>query len=372
MNNYINDFQELTEIIDLEPEQLEEAWQITENVKAQKQQLQIYFQALGLVAFEEWLKKREPNLLVDRRQFSLLHPECAEAINAVFNLQVGEFKVCLIPTLSFSDELIDIPQEVIDIPAFAAHFYILVGVEDELQVAAVRGFARYDDLKNVTRSKSVLSDGNYEVSFANFNQQTDDLLLYLQCLSPVDIPLPAISDNHNDYLKDVRKILTQKAVNTGLWIQNKLDEVAEELSWNLLPTPSSLRRYPTTHGEDLENILTAIDDVEIPLEAARSYHNIELAETKLRLYALTWCLPETDGDWSLLVILGAISGSKSPLGVKLRISDLTKVLDEQVLEDSNSDNLYAQIVGKKQEKFLVTVTSTDGTQTSVLFEFRPE
>ena len=361
------------EIIHLESEQLEAAWKITDNFKFDDGKLQTYFQALGLVAFEEWLNKREPNLLIDKKQVSLLHPECSQVINAIFNLQVGEFKVCLIPTLSFSDELIDIPQEVINIPAFAAHFYILVGVEDELEVAAIRGFARYDKLKNVTSKKSVLSDGNYEVSLANFHQQTDDLLLYLQCLSPLDIPLPTISDNHNDYLQDAIKIFTQKAVNTGLWIQNQLDEVAEELSWKLLPAPSPLRKYQPTDGEYLDSILGEID-IEIPKRAARSYRDMTLAETKLRLYVLTWFLPETDGDWSLLVILGGIPGSSPPLGVKLRISDSTKVLDEEILEaDSNSDNLYTQIVGAKQEKFLVTVTSADGkVEISNLFEFRTE
>lgn len=128
-----------------------------------------------------------------------------------------------------------------------------------------------------------------------------------------------------------------------------------------------------TAAEDLDNILTEID-VEIPGEAARSYRDITLAETQLRLYVLTWCLPETEGDWSLLVILGAIPGNSPPLGVKLRISDSTEVLNEEVLEaDSNNDNLYTQIVGAKQEKFLVTVTSADGkVESSDLFEFRTE
>lgn len=371
MNDELLDFKELTEIIHLDSEQIEEAWQITENVQAKKGQLQIYFQALGLVAFEEWLKKREPNLSVDKKQVSLLYPEYAQAINAVYNLQVGEFKICLIPTLSFSDEIINIPQAVIDVPEFAAHFYIVIGVEDELEIAAIRGFTRYDELVNVTHKNPVLSDGNYELNLANFHQQIDELLLYLQCLSPVDIQLPVMSDNSNDYLKDLIKILMQKTVNTGLWIQNQLDEVAEELSWKLLPAPSSLRRILPTPVEDLDNILTVID-VEIPAVAARSYRDIILAETQLRLYALTWRLPETEGDWSLLIILGAIPENNPPLGIKLRISDLTEVLDEQILQDSSRDYLYAQIVGEKQEKFLVTVTNADGkSQSSILFEFRP-
>lgn len=129
----------------MESEEVEKAWRITNNLKTEIGKLQRYFQALGLVAFEEWLKKREPNLSVDLTQVSLLNSKYSQIIkeiNAVFNLQVGKFKVCLISTSSFSDDFIDIPQSVIDIPEFAAHFYIIVGVEDELEVAAIRGFAR--------------------------------------------------------------------------------------------------------------------------------------------------------------------------------------------------------------------------------------
>lgn len=318
MNNHFQDindelleFPELAEIIHLDSEQTEQAWQITKQLKADKGKLQIYSQALALVAFEEWLSKREPNLLIDRRKISLLHPESAEAINAVCNLQVGNFKVCLIPTFSFSDEIITLPQTIIDVPEFAAHFYIVIGVEDELEVAAIRGFSRYDELVSMTAKMPILSDASYEINLAAFHQQTNELLLYLQCLSPADIQLPAISVNRKDYLKDLMQILTQKAVNTGLWIQNQLDEVAQELSWQLLPAPS-MRRTQTTPSEELDGILTEIDDVEIPSNAARSYRDIELAGIKLRLYALTWLLLSTEGDWSLLLILGAIQEINPP------------------------------------------------------------
>mgnify|MGYP001800270246 FL=1 len=380
MKDYIEDnqnelvaFPELSEIIQLEPEQIEKAWQITEQVKAEKNKLQIYFQALALVAFEEWLNKREPNLSIDTKQNSLFNRESAKAINAVCNLQVGDFKVCLIPTVGFSDELIFIPETVVRVHEFLADFYVVIGVEDELEIAAIRGFNRYEDLVNMIAKIPVLSDTSYKVNLVQFHQQTDELLLELQCSSTADITLPEASVNQTNHLKDLMQILTQKTVNAGLWMQNQLDELAQELSWQLLPAPSPLRKYQVTPAEDLDNILTEIDDVEIPSVAARSYLNLELGEAKLRLYAITWYLPKAEGDWSLLLILGVIPGNKFPVEAKLRISNLTEVLDEPVLSaDSDTDNLYIQIAGSKQEKFLVTVTSADGNEASVLFEFRPE
>ncbi|BAY84577.1 hypothetical protein NIES267_40730 [Calothrix parasitica NIES-267] len=380
MKDYIEDnqnelvaFPELSEIIQLEPEQIEQAWQITEQVKAEKNKLQIYFQALALVAFEEWLNKREPNLSINTKQNSLFNRESAQAINAVCNLQVGDFKVCLIPTVGFSDELIVIPETVVRVHEFLADFYVVIGVEDELEIAAIRGFNRYEDLVNMIAKIPVLSDTSYKVNLVQFHQQTDELLLELQCSSTTDITLPEASVDQTNHLKDLMQILTQKTVNAGLWMQNQLDEFAQELSWQLLPAPSPLRKYQVTPAEDLDNILTEIDGVEIPSVAARSYRNLELGEAKLRLYAITWYLPKAEGDWSLLLILGVIPGNKFPVEAKLRISNLTEVLDEPVLSaDSDTDNVYIQIAGSKQEKFLVTVTSADGNEASVLFEFRPE
>lgn len=379
MTEYFNDngsewlpFEETLETIYLEPEQSEQAWEITEQVKAEKGKLQIYFQSLALVAFEEWLEKREPNLSIDRRRCSIFHNKIPQVINAVCNLQVGQFKVCLIPTISFSDEQVTVPKAAIAVPEFAAHFYVVIGVEDELDIAAIRGVARYDELVRLTSNIPVQSDDNYELPLANFHQTPDELLLELQCLSPTHIPLPEVLANRSDYLKDLLQIFNQQAVNVGLWVQNKIDEVAQELSWQLLPAPSPLRRFRRTPAEDLAEILTAID-VEIPSVAARGYRDLELAGTLLRLYAVTWRLPDAEGNWALLPILGATPGNDPPFGVKLRVTDLTGVLDEQVLPPgSDRDHLFAHIVETEEEKFLVTITSANGkAETSVLFKFCP-
>ena len=365
MNNYIEDidnelleFSGLTEIIQLEPEQSEEAWQITENVKIQNGKLQIYFQALALVAFEEWLQKREPNLSVNRKKISL-HPECAQEINAVCNLQVGNFKVCLIPTTSFSDEWIDISQMVIHSPEFANHFYVVIGVDDELEVAGIKGFATHNELVSMTAKMPVLSDNIYELNLAKFHQRSEELLLYLQCLLPTDIKLPSVTVESSQDTPSLANALNRKAVNIWLRMQNKWDEFSEELGWQLLPAPSYFMRFRPNDAEDLESILQAISSVEVPDFAVRRCCHLELGATRLRFYAITWCLPENQENWNLLLILGAIPGNKPPLGLRLQISDLEEVLDEQEFDEEN-DNLFTLIEGNKEDKFLVTITSADG------------
>ncbi|NER23510.1 MAG: DUF1822 family protein [Symploca sp. SIO1C2] len=373
MTNYFNEqpmamksFPGLPETIELEAKQQAEALEITNRLAAATGKLAIYYQALALVAFEDWLKKREPSLSVEKTEASLFNPDYAQAVNAVCNLRVGEFKICLLPTLGFSDELVTIPQAVLAIPEFAAHFYLIIGIEDELDLAGIRGVARYDQLAADIAGISVQGDGSYELPITSFSPKIEEFLVYLQCLSPATIKLPAVSTNR-DYLEDVLKILTQQAINVRKWLQNQVDEVAQQFAWQPLPALSSLPRLRQSQGENLKDILTTIE-VDIPAVAACSYRQLELAGTPLEFYAVTWPLPDASGDWSLLLIVATMPNQEPPVGVKLRVTDLTQVLEELEWQEDR-DYLFMQIIGSEEEKFLATITAADGREkTRTLFE----
>ncbi|NER46836.1 MAG: DUF1822 family protein, partial [Symploca sp. SIO1A3] len=184
MTNYFNEqpmamksFPGLQEIIELEAKQQAEALEITNRLAAATGKLAIYYQALALVAFEDWLKKREPSLSVETTKASLFDLDYAQAVNAVCNLRVGEFKICLLPTLGFSDELVTIPQAVLAIPEFAAHFYLIIGIEDELDLAGIRGVARYDQLAADIAGISVQGDGSYELPITSFSPKIEEFLV---------------------------------------------------------------------------------------------------------------------------------------------------------------------------------------------------
>lgn len=124
MNNFIsdltNDLFEIDsnlEIINLE-EQSQQAFLISEQINNQLRQWQVYFQCLALFAFEEWLHEREPSLTIDRDNSSTLQQQYANVIDAVSNLEVGNFKVCLIPSMLLTNEEIAIPRAVIDLPEY--------------------------------------------------------------------------------------------------------------------------------------------------------------------------------------------------------------------------------------------------------------
>ncbi|NEO93303.1 MAG: DUF1822 family protein [Moorea sp. SIO3G5] len=368
-------FPALTETITLELEQQQKALDITNQMAEKPGTLAIYLQELALLVFEDWLAKREPSLRVERAANRLgdsgLSQAIAKAINAVCNLQVGDFKICLIPSFGFSDPLVTLPQGIVTIPQFTAHFYVVIAIDDDLGIAGIKGVNRYDQLVRDISNLVVDSDQNYEVPLSRFTMTGDDLLLDLQCLSPEEIPLPEIPQPSHDYIKDVLEILSQRAINVGQWLYNQIDDLAQELSWQLLPAPSPQLRFSRTPAQELAEIITIID-IEIPAAAVRSYRDFQLAGIPLRLYAITWQLPqfEPEGDWTILLILGASPGNTPPSGIKLRITDYTMVLDQQELS-TNEDYLFTQFVGANHEKFLATITTADETaQMSMLFEFK--
>jgi hypothetical protein len=87
-------------------------------------QWQVYLNCLALSAFETWLDERAESLKIHSDKCTILQPALANFINAVANLQVGEFKVCLIATGSLSDEMVSFPRVVVDLPEFIPHFYV--------------------------------------------------------------------------------------------------------------------------------------------------------------------------------------------------------------------------------------------------------
>ncbi|WP_083305335.1 DUF1822 family protein [Moorena producens] len=368
-------FPALTETLTLELEQQQQALDIANQMADKPGTLAIYLQELALLVFEDWLEKREPSLRLERAANGLgesgLSQAISQAINAVCNLQVGDLKICIIPTFGFSDPFVSLPQSIVTIPQLNAHFYVVMAIDDDLGIAGIKGVNRYDQLVRDISNLVVGSDHNYELPLSRFTMSGDDLLLDLQCLSPEEIPLPEIPQPEPNYVRDVIEILNQRAIDVGQWLYNQIDDLAQELSWQLLPAPSPALRFSRIPAQELAEIITIID-IEIPAAAVRSYRDFQLAGIPLRLYAVTWQLPqsEPEGDWSILLILGASPGNTPPWGIKLRITDYTMVLDQQELS-TNHDYLFTQFVGANHEKFLATITTADETaHTSMLFEFK--
>ena len=165
-------------------------------------------------------------------------------------------------------------------------------------------------------------------------------------------------------------------MNVGRWLWDELDELAQELSWVLLPNiaPASAMRSPTEEFEAIVNELQE-NGLAIPSQARGGYRDLPLAGYRLRLYAVTWPLvSSTVREWTLLLVLGTLSDTSLPPGLKLRVSDQTGILVERVLDaDDNYPYFFTSVVGTWDEKFIVTVSLTPELELTLPpFAFNPE
>lgn len=192
------------EAIDLELHHIDRALDVSRKALDPSQQWQTYLHGLALFGTQQWLEEREPELHFDLEECSLFKPELASPIDAVCNVRVGDFKLCILTVGSLLEDEIFVPRAAIDLPEFAAHFYVLVEVCEELEQANVRGFLRYDRLiqNRQTLNISPQEDWTYAIPLTWFESEPDRLLLYLRCLDADAIALPvAATDSDFDWAK---------------------------------------------------------------------------------------------------------------------------------------------------------------------------
>jgi hypothetical protein len=176
------------EIIWLEPEHFARAIEITDSVNSEEHKWQTYLNALALIGFEEWLRERIPEKKVNRD---------TNLIESICYLKVSEFKLCLIATEHLLDEVVKVPQDTLEEPEFAAHFYVVIEVLEEQEQIIVRSVGCYDQLVNYLRRSNLqlLRDSFYQLPLSLFDAEPNDLLVYCRKLVPAAIPLPIASTN---------------------------------------------------------------------------------------------------------------------------------------------------------------------------------
>lgn len=394
-----------TETIDLDAEQVKQALEFSS--KTTHRQQQVYLQVLAKIGFAEWLKKRQPSLF--SQELTLLKPVDSNIIDAVCNVEVNNFKLCLIPTISFSDDEITVPRAVIDLPEFAQHFYVILAIDEELDVIGIKGFMRYDELSNHRVQLQPQIDWTYQLPLSNFSQDPNELLLYLQHLAPDAIPLPEITSRKNTlisihqellhilpqignrslwkalnwrqgeavlttpeilkwlntketahkstHLSDLLQILTQQVIDARDWLNN-------QFNWQVRPLASAFRGEVRELTEIITNI-SQQNNIKIPCTAAYTCQGI--LNNYLQIHIITWLL--NSDEWVLLLIL---TSTNYPLTSEynLRVSDQNAILaSETLLPNSQDECVYTLLVGNHQDIFVATITSAQG-ETHVLPPFK--
>ena len=327
-------------------------------------------QHLATQGFISWLQEREPSLAGNELEIAPAVP-----------LQIGSFKVCLIPT-SLNEDEVAVPQAVIEPAAqahhLAAHFYVAIAVDEEAEVASLVGFLSYDELTDLCNHISLDADQTYPLPTAELNPDFDALLLFLQCLSPSAIALPDGPSSERPSLAALVESMGQPLANARTWLQRQADTLLPDSGWQPIPA-MAMRRDISSMRDQLTEALRFHSVPTLPASAGSAYQSITLAGSTLRLFGAAWPLPETDEEWMLLTILCPAPGQTFPPGLSLAIDEITpgRSRVELARETFTADNpraaLFAQVKGDRDDVFDITLTVTGSEQRwSTAIQFQPE
>ncbi|MGV0024907.1 DUF1822 family protein [Phormidesmis priestleyi] len=356
------DLQTLREsVIPLEPEHFDRALQLSRSAMNEPHQWSTYINGLALCGFVEWLEERATGLAIQENECSLLQPEYASVLDAVCNLVVGGFTLCLVVTESVAKELVTVPRAVVELPEFSAHLYVLLEVQEEQGQIILRGCLRYDQLMQYQQSAHLTtqSDQTYTLPLDWFDPDSSHLLFYLKFLEPSTLVLPAITPPQSlmPLQQTIAQLtsLNQPIINVWNWSQNLLDATAQALSWSMPQTltPAFAMRRSLEKVEAAFQDLIQRQEVDIPQHARYAYTT--LAGTPFQFCAVTWLIStnQPTQEWALLLILVAQPGKVLPVGTKLQVSTTT-VLAEVTLETMDL-YLYVLVEGNQDEAFTPTI-----------------
>lgn len=410
--------------IDLDSGHIEQSVQLSQTVLNPTAQWQTYLNGLAFFGFEQWLSEWAPEFVIDRSQCSLFQPAYANLIEVVCNLRVNTFRLALIVSSDRISPVIDCAKAAIELPDFAPDFYVLMEVlEEEVQVD-VYGYQRRDNLQQSVQSQSFPASSNwfYPLPLNWFNPEPTSLLLELRCLeptaiarspipSPTQIPVPQLQTrlatltpqlqrfdalpqqlltwqegatilSHPELVEELFQIAAEgrrqraenqdvispspsspfPSINVASWLRDRLDTVAQELSWMLMPafTPAMAELRSNDPFSPIQSTLAARGII-IPAEARGAFQDQLLAPVTLRLYAVTWALPITNDspEWTLLLVLGTVSGDFLPSGTSLQVRVAGELLDNQTAEPA-VPYLYTQVIGNLNEQFCSEIRLPNG------------
>lgn len=342
------------------------AVQICQQVPPE-QQWMTFLRALALRGVQQWLEDGVSGLTLT---YDPAQPPGSEVQGTV-----NGFRLCIVPQGTLSDGQVPLPQRTLeDVQAFA-HLYLLVEVREEADQVTILGGLRRDRLLAQQDLLLQHPNGTSLIPVACFDTAPEEILLYLNCLSPAQLEtvgqLPqAASPN-------------QEAINVWRWLGDRLDTLANTvtstLTWALLPPLAMSPALRSSHGpaETLATVLRQLEPagVVIPPTARGAYTDLQRAGVPLRLCALTWThLEGSQPEWCLLLVLGPTPGEQILPGTRLVVRDAETILADSTLSPgSGANHLYAQVFGTWEEAFRVSVTLPDGATLSwPPFVFHPE
>lgn len=377
------------EAISLTSTQIQQAIQLSQGCSEPDRQWQAYLGTLAQIGFAHWLQERSPDLAASIQPKPL--PQDFVSSIPLSLLQVGDYTLCLLTVSSAIEDRITIPITVVNETDYIPHFYVLIEVWEEQDYVSVYGYLCRNQIaiqkQTVPPSTGALAAAWLYLDW--FDSNVDTLLLYLRCLHPdailstVTHDLTSTQDSIAIQDSTAKSQLSHSishipTINVGCWLRDRLDDVAQELSWVLLPPLAVTFRDTIIATEQFDSVTMALlkQGIAIPSHARGAYQNLVWEDVALRLYVVTWQEHQSTQavqEWSLLLVLGAQSGDELPVGIRLIVEDNLQQLDEQILRERQPDAfLFTRVIGAWNEQFKVTIAvDNDAIIRLPPFRFQP-
>ena len=297
-----------TTTISLEPEYFNKAREISNKVTGEENQWKTYLSAIALFAFEEYLHELVPEIQLNIDNASIFQPQHQTLIDAVCNIKLNNFKLCLVAIDNLADSWITLPENIINFPQLAAHLYVLLQVVEDEEKLIFRGFMYRDEILeyqdrvvNITGTNQDCN--NFKIPLFCFDTEINNLLIYSRFLEPDTITLPTVKPSINK----VSNVVTQSVVNLGQWCSGVFEEgwqCLEDILTLQMPDPVYLRskgfsEYPIQKGK-LLNFGSSPNDKQFALVV------------KIK--------PEAEEEKSVLVQIRPENEHCLPRGLKLKVT----------------------------------------------------
>ncbi len=176
---------------------------------------QSYLNALGILAWENWLNQGQKNLVGKKN---------LDHINEVAYLEINGFKVCLFAQEDYLKEEITLPKKFIDEPELAAHFYGIVEVLEESQTVILRGISQRQKLTYHSQDSN-----HYRISVHDFNPEFNHFLADCRYLEPTAISLP------QNQVQVITEAISEKVTKLGEWLDGIVTEGWQTVDQLLMP-----------------------------------------------------------------------------------------------------------------------------------------
>jgi hypothetical protein len=359
----------------LEAEDFNQASLISATVTPEKYQWQTYLNSLALSAFKRWFNGRidDDSIIINEQECSLFKTEYAEILPHITNLQIGNFKYCLIVTESLANNTFKLAKAVCDLPQFVAHFYILIQVLPEEEEIIIHGGFNYEQLLEYKQNNPLKLDDDYTYTVDNniLKFKGDRCIYYTQFLNPSAIKLPVAETNmfalSLGEIKTALSEVKQQFINLAYWFNGQLNQIAKNLNFDL-PTP--LINSIESGFCDINDFAPAINRIKqkslekikqkaiIPDEAIASPTSFTLDQMELEVLFITWLLPQKNDnyplEWMLMLILRKKPNGFLPDGITINVKDQSNdVFTKQVKAGEEFSSL--KLRGKIDDKILLTI-----------------